>query len=302
MIRQSPLPCDAGWRTAVGLSSEKVILPHLLTFRKGWENERLAVYLLSRISFVAHPASSADDLGSDFFCTIFEIHEVSGKDALMPRISFAIQIKSSDSDVSADNKIEYLMGLELPFFIGVVTQSPPEIRIYSAELLPLLFSEIRPARLSLIPVAEFDPNKFYENDGNQNIRMKCHLVTTLSVHDDRSTLTPKVKELLAICTRAHSNVATRVNEEHIYDVDGKGLYKIVAGSGSALHFRLNFAKRLGEVFYNLLYILGEAPPDEVLTDEFKAFEALYQELQSVYGGPMPEFVSIPYVAMKAKMG
>src|SRR6266481_7893720 len=102
-------------------------------FRKGWENERLASYLLSRFSFVAQPTSSADDLGSDFFCTIFEIHEVSGNDALMPRISFAIQVKSSVEDVSADNKIEYLMGLELPFFIGVVGQSPPQMRIYSAE-------------------------------------------------------------------------------------------------------------------------------------------------------------------------
>ncbi len=278
-------------------------MAHLLTFRKGWENERLAAYLLSRISFIAHPASSADDLGSDFFCTIFEIHEVSGKDGLMPRTSFAIQVKSSDADVSADNKIEYLMGLELPFFIGVVTQSPPEIRIYSAELLPLLFSEIgRPTGLSLVPVSAFDSTKYYEDDGNRKIRMKCHLVATVSVHDDRAALTPKVNTLLAICMRAHSNIATRVNEEHIYDIDGKGLYKIVAGSGSALHFRLNFAKRLGEVFYNLLYILGEAPPDETLIAEFKAFEALYQELQSVYKSPMPEFVSMPYEVLKAKMG
>jgi hypothetical protein len=277
-------------------------VPHLLTFRKGWENERLAAYLLSRFSFVAQPTSSADDLGSDFFCTIFEIREVSGKDALMPRISFAIQVKSSEADVSADNKIEYLMGLELPLFIGVVTQSPPEMRIYSAELLPLLFAEIgRPTGLSLIPVAAFDPNNYYEDVGNQNIRLKCHLVTTLGVNDDRSTLTPKVNTLLRICTRAHSNIATRVNEEHIYDVDGRGLYKIAAGSGSALHFRLNFAKRLGEVFYNLLFILGEAPPDETLTAEFKAFESLYHDLESIYKHPMPEFVSIPYVALKVRM-
>jgi hypothetical protein len=277
-------------------------VPHLLTFRKGWENERLAAYLLSRISFVAHPASIADDLGSDFFCTIFEIHELSGKDALMPRISFAIQVKSSDADVSADNKIEYLMGLELPFFIGVVTQSPPEIRIYSAELLPLLFSEIgRPTGLSLIPVDVFDPDNYYEVDSNRDVRLKCHLVATLGVNDDRTTLTPKVNALLGICMRAHGNIATRVNEEHIYDINGKGLYKIVAGPGSALHFRLNFAKRLGEVFYNLLHILGEAPPDTTLIAEFKAFEALYQDLERVYGKSMPEFVSVPYGQLKAKM-
>lgn len=35
--------------------------------RLGWENEQLAHYLLSRFSFVAHPSTVGDDLGSDFF-------------------------------------------------------------------------------------------------------------------------------------------------------------------------------------------------------------------------------------------
>jgi len=97
-------------------------MPHLLTPRKGWENERLAAYLLSRFSFVAQPSSIADDLGSDFFCTIFKIIDVAGKDSLIPRSSFAIQVKSSADEVSADNKLDYLLGLELPFLIGVVRQ------------------------------------------------------------------------------------------------------------------------------------------------------------------------------------
>jgi len=276
-------------------------MPHLATFRKGWENERLAEYLLSRFSFVAQPTSSADDLGSDFFCTIFEIREVSGQDALMPRISFAIQVKSSVDDVPANNKIDYLMGLELPFFIGVVGQSPPEMNIYSAELLPLLFSELgRPEKLSLVPVDAFDPDKYLDGSGIADARMRCHLVATLSVKDDRSTLAPKVEELIRICVRARNNIATRVNEEHIYDLDGKGLHKIVAGSGSALHFRANFVKRLGEVFYNLYYIVGQAPPDEFLIAEFSAFETLYHQLEASQG-PMPPFVRIPYNACKEKM-
>lgn len=32
---------------------------HLLTFRKGWENEKLAAYLLSRFSFVVQREFSA---------------------------------------------------------------------------------------------------------------------------------------------------------------------------------------------------------------------------------------------------
>jgi len=293
--------CRRGGRP--GRHSEESGVTHLLTFRKGWENEKLAAYLLSRFSFVAQPTSTADDLGSDFFCTIFEIHDVSGKEALMPRISFAIQVKSSASDVSANNKIDYLMGLEPPFFIGVASQSPPEMKIYSAELLSLLFAEVgRPKTLSLVPVSELDPNNYYEGVGTKDIRLLCPLVATFGVHDDRPMLTPKVQTMLRICVRTHGNIATRVNEEHIYDVDGKGLYKIVAGPGSAMHFRLNFLKRLGEVFYNLSFILGEAAPDDALNAEIKAYESLYHELEKICTAPMPKFVTIPYGALKAKVG
>jgi hypothetical protein len=279
-------------------------MPHLHTFRKGWENERLAAYLLSRISFVAHPTSSADDLGSDFFCTIFEAQDVSGQDALLPRISFGIQVKSSTSEITADNKIEYLMGLELPFFIGVVSQSPAQMKIYSVELLPLLFAEEgKPTKLSLVPVPveEFDFNNYYEGRGTQEIRLRCPLVTTIGVDDDRPAIAKSVYTLLRICKRARANIATRLNEEHIYDVDGFGLHKIIAGSGSALHFRFNFLKRLGEVFLNFSQLVGEAPLDETLSAEFNAYESLYLQLQAITQGPLPEFVTGPYNVVKEKL-
>lgn len=282
-------------------------MPHLLTFRKGWENERLAAYLLSRFSFVAHPASIADDLGSDFFCTIFETQEVSGKDALMPRNSFAIQVKSSASEVSADNKIGYLMGLELPFFIGVVSQSPPEMKIYSAELLPLLFADVGPpAKLSLVPVAasDFDPNRYLERAASGEVQLRCPLVVTLLVDDDRSTLAPKVDILIRICGRAQRNIATRLSEEHIYlvgEVGGKGNYRILAGPGSNRYFRSNFLKRLGEIFSNLQWIL-EAQPSAFSLAEFQTFEALYLKLKEdeLYR-PNIGFASTPYGNLKAKL-
>lgn len=279
-------------------------MPHLLTPRKGWENERLAAYLLSRFSFVAQPSSIADDLGSDFFCTIFKILDVSGTDSLIPRSSFAIQVKSSMEDVSVDNKLDYLLGLELPFFIGVVRQSPPEMSIYSAGLLPVLFSELgRPDRLSLAPVAasEFDSNAYFEEVRPKEIRLRCPMVVTLSVVDDRSALSTKVDALLAICSRARYNIATRVSEEHIYDVDGKGQHRIIAGLGSVQFFRANFVKRLGEYFYNLLWILN-AEPHKFSLGEFRLFESFYSDLEKLYGGPLPEYVSIPYNAFKANIG
>src|SRR5262245_24769568 len=113
-------------------------MAHLLRFRKGWENERLAAYLLSRISFVAHPASVADDLGSDFFCTLFHVANEDG--ALLPGRSFAIQVKSSLDLLDVSNKIEYFNHLELPLFVGTVDQPTAELKIWSAEFLPLMLS------------------------------------------------------------------------------------------------------------------------------------------------------------------
>lgn len=278
-------------------------MAYLLTPRKGWENERLAAYLLSRFSFVAQPSSIADDLGSDFFCTIFKIIDASGRDSLIPRSSFAIQVKSSAAEVSADNKIDYLLGLELPFFIGVVRQAPPEMSIYSAELLPVLFSELgKPNRLGLTPVdgSDFDPDAYFEEVRPKEVRLRCPLVTTLNMDDDRSRLAPKVDALLAICSRARYNIATRVSEEHIYDVDGRGRYRIMAGSGSVDFFRGNFVKRLGEYFYNLLWILN-AQPGKFSMDEFQLFESFYNDLEKLYAAPLPEYVSTPYNAVKAKI-
>lgn len=282
-------------------------MPHLLIPRKGWENERLAAYLLSRFSFVAHPTSVADDLGSDFFCTIFEIQQESARDVLVPRSSFAIQVKSSEAPISADNKIQYLMRLELPFFIGVVSQGPARMEIYSAEFLPILFSEKgEPKRLSLVPVdeSEFHQNAYYEATQPDGFTLKCPLVATLTVDDDRSSLRPKVDKLLKTCTRAHGNIATRVSEEHIYKLSENGDFKIVAGSGSAMHFRMNFAKRLGEVFYNLHFLLGDAPPDEQMSKEIAVFQSLYQQLKGLEGnGPsLPMLVSAPYEALRQKLG
>jgi hypothetical protein len=83
-------------------------MPQAAVFRKGWENEHLATFLLSRISFVSQPITVGDDVGSDFFCTLFEARQSDSVEMLFLRNSFAIQVKSSKADVVATNKIEYL--------------------------------------------------------------------------------------------------------------------------------------------------------------------------------------------------
>src|SRR5882757_2755735 len=112
-------------------------MSHLYTVRSGWEGERLAEYLLSRFGFIAQPTSVADDVGSDFFCTIFDIRDTLPP-TVEPRISFAIQVKSNDDPIEFHNKVHYLHNLEIPFFIGVVNQARAEMEVYSAERFPMM--------------------------------------------------------------------------------------------------------------------------------------------------------------------
>jgi hypothetical protein len=102
-------------------------MAHLYRIRTGWEAERLAHYLLSRFSFVAQPTTIADDVGSDFFCTIFEILD-STPPTVEPRTSFAIQVKSNDDTIEAHNKVEYLRYLEIPYFLGVVNLAAADLK------------------------------------------------------------------------------------------------------------------------------------------------------------------------------
>jgi hypothetical protein len=131
-------------------------MPYLAVPRRGWENEHLATFLLAKIAFVAHPLTVADDVGSDFFCTLFESSNENGMEVLFPRNSFAIQVKSRRENFAATNKIDYLLRLELPFFLGVVDRHTLRLDVYAAEHLPMMFSHLgRPRELTLCPL---EPN------------------------------------------------------------------------------------------------------------------------------------------------
>ena len=124
-------------------------MAHLLKIRKGWANENLARFILSKFSFVSQPATIADDLGADFYCTFFiqgskkrktKSDKIIEDVFIYPKNSFAIQIKSSRRPFNITNKLEYFDSLEIPLFIGVVNQKKLSISIYSGDVIPELFS------------------------------------------------------------------------------------------------------------------------------------------------------------------
>jgi hypothetical protein len=54
----------------------------------------------------------ADDIGTDIFCTLFEVAKHKGQDVLLPRSSIAVQIKSNRDPVDVASKLDYLHHLE----------------------------------------------------------------------------------------------------------------------------------------------------------------------------------------------
>jgi hypothetical protein len=258
-------------------------VPHLYRVRTGWEGERLAHYLLSRFSFVAQPTTIADDTGSDFYCTIFDILNTNPP-SVEPRTSFAIQIKSNARTITAHNKVQSLFHLEIPYFIGVVKLATAELKIYSGEWLPMMTAKFGvPEKLWLRLVEECDLSKLWEGlDAKTGVTLNCYHVCTFNASESRDDIRPKVTQLLKLCRRAVNNIGTRRIEEHIYQLDDDAQkFQITAGCGSVDYFRDNLYKRLAEAFHNFYYMLTGNPALFNLA-EFRLYEAFYIELVKSY--------------------
>jgi len=255
-------------------------MPHLPGPRKGWENEHLATFLLSQIAFVAHPVTVADDVGSDFFCTLFEPADQNGTQMLFPVNSFAIQVKSNRENVDATNKIGYLFGLELPFFLGVVDRSDLRVLVYSGEYLPFMFSQLgRPGQLTLHLVGhgEVTASTAYDGADAGACNLRLPLVLELAAADDAETFSANGRKLGQLCSRMHHNISSWKLDEYMFRCSPPAPEVIFAGAGSVQTFRHNFYLRLAEVFFNLEWLLQKAPND-FSVPEFKVYERLYRDL------------------------
>ncbi|MGO9256342.1 MAG: hypothetical protein ACLQU1_08590 [Bryobacteraceae bacterium] len=266
----------------------------LYGFHIGWENEQLAHFLLSRFSFVAHPATIGDDVGSDFYCTIFDILD-SDPPKIEPRISFAIQVKSNADRISAGHQIAYLDQQEVPFFVGVVDQATASLKIHSAECLPMMFANYGyPGSLSLRlvdkPHRYQSPEAYVEAQGAspevgywetepaaRKLVLNCFHVCTFSTSESRGEIRPKVEELLTVCRRATMNIGSKRVDENLFDWPNEGI-TVSAGPESAKHFRDNTLKRLAEAFYNFAWILGKDPSKFDLA-EFEEYEKFFLSLR-----------------------
>jgi hypothetical protein len=228
-------------------------MPHLNATRKGWQNEHLGLFILSKFAFCASPVTVSDDLGSDFFCCLFEIGKLRHTEVVLPLNSFAIQIKSTTASFDVSGKIRYLSELEVPYFVGIIERSTLALSIYSGEYLPLIFPEKgMPKRLRIKLVNRSVPlSQYNERFGNKKFRILFPRVATVRAGASTTDIRRVVQVLQKLCRRIQGNIATRRSEEHVYSLRGRYPTYIMAGPGSVKVFRDNFYKRLAEVFYNL---------------------------------------------------
>lgn len=262
---------------------------HLRSTRIGWENERLAEFLLSRISFIANPAKTSDDVGIDFICTLFRQERKNGCDQLFPTSSFAIQLKTGAPEVLDVSKhLDYLRGLEIPFFLGFVDQSHLALHVYSCHHLPALFSSASTAinELQLVPVPTLNRDDIYQDlkasatPSKDTPRLRVAHVATLKATATLAEIEAGASKLANQCSKTLKDIAAKVSGEHFFHLDEQVFY-VSAGGNSVQTFRINLSKRILEAFVNLHWMLKNGQDRNMIEPEFKVYESLYRELKKL---------------------
>lgn len=275
-------------------------MPHLASFRSGWESENLARFILYKFTFIANPASVSDDIGIDFFCTLFQRRLINTKEFLIPRNSFAIQIKSNTTKLDFTDKVQYLEQLELPFFIGIADRSEMKLTMYSGEYIPLLFSQMGLPKYLEIDFQERDLvncNNYFRQEG-EKITLTFPKTIELTATIDRDELIQKTDDLFKVITLIQDNISSKRNGEYIFRLIPPNLAEalIFAGSGSYSYFRKNFMFRLAEVYYNLAWIYMNLPI-EFNNEEYSLYRKLYEDLEKYYH-PLPDVVKYSYIELE----
>lgn len=226
---------------------------HLATFRSGWQSENLARYILSNFAFIAQPTTIADDIGSDFFCTIFEILSSGNKNYLSPKESFAIQIKSNTRKFSISNKKDYLRGIGIPFFIGVINKDNKELGLYSGEYLIPFFVDHPEAKKIKVRLCSNINSGFYDySQRSGEFTVNFPKILTIGSDQDSPDFTQNVKKLSRACRIISNNITRRNNDEYIFIDSVKAQTLLV---NSKVLIQKSLSKRLSNIFMELSNIL-----------------------------------------------
>ena len=285
-------------------------MPQQRSYRLGWQSQNLARYILYKFAFLAEPVQVADDIGVDFFCTIFEIRAKRTNADLIPRNSFAIQIKSeSNSDnVDLTGYLPCLVNLELPFFIGIIDRVRSTLSIYSGELLTPFFAyKGTPVHLEaeLCETLAVGPDYSGWNKeispGSYSIPFAK--IAEISYDMDGDQLEERVRAIREKCSSMLDNIASSINKEFILKGAAPDHLLLFAGQESLQFFEINFIKRLSEAFFNLNWAYSSIEPlRPQIIDRFRLYEKIYQQLVSALGeDALPGLLRDTYAGAKNRI-
>ncbi len=276
-------------------------MSHLLRFRKGWQSEHLARFILSKFSFISEPSNISDDLGSDFFCTLFTIFQ---KEYLLPQSSFAIQIKSNDDSIDISNKFQYLYNIEIPFYVGVINREDGLLTIYSGEAIPHFFALY--GNVGIIHtdpkgyinlVEEITDSTYLSNEGSV---YNMYFPKIMKIHSDFNYENNPgiIRKFINTNSTIQRNISSRISNEFIFNYVDQNQVAIYAGSLSSEVYRDNLGKRLCEAFYNVEWLHKNRGVD--LREEFKLYETIFLKLPDLYGF-IPEYLITMYKNVKQNL-
>ncbi len=271
-------------------------MPQSYNLKLGFDDQRIAEAILSKFSFIAKPSLNPDDIGIDFFCTIFE----NINDQCYPRNTFAIQIKGNKDTIDITDKIGLLAGFELPYYVGVIDRNNCILSIYSGEYLNHFFTlkgtnlNSYKVKISLLdrPITKDFTNSekyFYR----EHIKLKTFYLNFYKIIELKITriLHHELHCLINNISIIQRNISQRFCGEFLYEVDlnlikklglindieNRKYMKLYAGIGSSKVFMQNLYYRYAEVFVNLNWILKSISGS---TNRKK--EHFENELKSIY--------------------
>jgi len=239
-------------------------------FRKGWTMEHLAAYILSKISFISAPLKIGDDIGIDFFCTLFEEEG----NNLIPKNSFSIQIKSNKNSLDIKNKMGNLEKLKIPFFVGVASND--ELEIYSGEGLCHFFALYGNSPKKIEAKLEEDTN-IYKNHPNfiieEESKIKILFPKILKIKSNEEYRDIKEKRCIFEdnIQKIQRNLSSMNNNSFLFETTN-GNAIIYTGPTSVKYFHVNLKNSLIEAFVNIDKI--------ILTPETKKIKEDYEKLRN----------------------
>ena len=259
--------------------------------RKGWEDEHLAKYILSKFCFVSEPSTPGDDVGSDIICTFFKREKqiksnTKGEEEvyLYPEISFAIQIKNKNDYIYnkgitiKKNNSSYLNHIEIPYLVGLIDQNKSTLDIHLGESIPHFFSYfgdnitqnfgivIKPKIPSKNKNAQKN-NQFFKQC-LKNIHLNFPFFDSFEAkYNYELDNDEKVSKLKIACKAIQENISSKKNNEFFFfainyenkkgvmdnDLDNGRKLWIYTGSGSAQTYENNLFKRLTEALLNVAW-------------------------------------------------